>query len=370
MAMTECDVVIVGAGPAGSATALALLGAGIDRIVLIDNPKPRPICIGESAAPDVATKLRLLGCPDNLAEQGHTPYQANLSLWGGERRYDDFLHRASGHGWHLDRARFDQDLRDQAVHRGVTLMRPAKLENLVFESNQWELMVQEAQRTHILQCRYLVDASGRHCTLARQLGAERTRTDTLTALACTVPDGTPLRGLSMVESCAEGWWYATCLPDGQGLVSLMSDAGQIRQNALRDSDIFKQRWQHTAELNHWLPAAETNSIQPLAFAAHSGFLTQPVGPGWISVGDAMAAFDPLASAGIANALGDALAAKTVIIDWLEHKSWQAAEAYADRANSGIERYLKEWRLQYGRETQWLDQPFWQRRHHTGTGPDQ
>ena len=359
--MTECDVVIVGAGPAGSATALALLGAGVDRIVLIDNPKPRPFSIGESAAPDVATKLRLLGCPDNLAERGHTPYQANLSRWGGERRYDDFLHRATGHGWHLDRARFDRYLCEQAVERGAQLMRPAKLESLDVEAGHWQLMVQQQQQTHRIRCRYLVDASGRHSTLARQLGAERKRLDTLTALAWTVPDGASLNGISMVESCAEGWWYATCLPNGQGLMSLMSDADLIRQHTLRDSETLTTLWRHSVELKRWLSPNDTASIDPVAFAAHSGFLTQPVGPGWIAVGDAMAAFDPLASAGIANALGDALAARPVILGWLEQQSLEPAEAYADRANSGIERFLREWLLQYSRETQWLDQPFWQRR---------
>ncbi|GGX38883.1 hypothetical protein GCM10007392_01410 [Saccharospirillum salsuginis] len=355
---------IVGAGPAGSATALALLGAGVDRIVLIDNPKPRPFSIGESAAPDVATKLRLLGCSDNLADLGHTPYQANLSRWGGERRYDDFLHRATGHGWHLDRARFDRDLRDQAADRGATTMRPAKLEHLTFEADQWQLMVQQEQRTHRVRCRYLVDASGRHSALARQLGAERKRIDTLTALAWTVPDGTALSGLSMVESCAEGWWYATCLPNGQGVVSLMSDADLIRQHNLRDSETLRHLWRHSVELKRWLPPSDAASIDPVAFAAHSGFLTQPVGPGWIAVGDAMAAFDPLASAGIANALGDTLAARPAILGWLEQHSLAPAEAYADRANSGIERFLREWLLQYSRETQWLDQPFWQRRRKT------
>lgn len=359
--MTECDVVIVGAGPAGSATALALLGAGVERIAIIDSPKPRPFSIGESAAPDVAAKLRLLGCPDNLAERGHTPYQANLSLWGGERRFDDFLHRATGHGWHLDRARFDRDLREQAVQRGARMLRPARVEHLDFESGHWQLMAQQDQRTHRIRTRYLVDASGRHSALARQLGAERNRIDTLTALAWTVPDGTPLTGITLVESCTEGWWYATGLPGGQGLISLMTDADLIRRNNLREPDTVWRLWQGSSELRHRFPPSDPGSIEPVAFAAHSGFLTQPAGPGWIAVGDAMAAFDPLASAGIANALGDALAAVPVILGWLERQSLDPAEAYADRANAGIDRFLRERRLQYGRETQWADRPFWQRR---------
>ena len=362
MLMVECDVVIVGAGPAGCATALALLGAGVERIVLIDKPKPGSIRIGESAAPDVASTLRLLDCPAGLADRGHKPYQANLSRWAGQRRYDDFLQRASGHGWHLDRARFDQDLRDQAAQRGARLISPAKLDSLRFQSGHWQWMVEHQQQSHEIHGRYLVDASGRQSVLARRLGVERKRFDKLTALAWTVPNGAPLRGISMVESCAEGWWYATCLPSGEGLIALMSDADLIRTHQRRNPDTLAQLWQHSDELKNWLPPTDTDSINPVAFAAHSSYLTQAVGPGWIAVGDALATFDPLASAGIANALGDALAAKAVILGWLHQHSLEPAETYADRANSSLKRYLREWRLQYGRETQWLDQPFWQRRN--------
>lgn len=358
MTMHEYDVAIVGAGPAGAATAMALLGAGVDRVVLIDAPKQRPFSIGESAAPDVATKLRVLGYPVDLAERGHTPYQANLSRWGGERRYDDFLHRATGHGWHLDRTRFDQDLREQTVRHGARLMRPARLSSLHFECDQWQLTVQQQQRTHRVRCRYLVDASGRHNTLARKLGTTRKRIDKLTALAWKVPDGTPLSGMSMVESCVDGWWYATCLPSGQGLITLMSDANLIRQNNLYHTENLLRRWWQSEELKHWLPPDDAGPIEPRAFAAHSGFLTHPVGPGWISVGDAMASFDPLASAGISNALGDALAAIPVILRWLNEHSLKPAETYARRANSGIDRFLRERRIQYSRESRWLDQPFW------------
>ncbi|WP_247892025.1 FAD-dependent oxidoreductase [Azospirillum argentinense] len=83
------DVLIVGAGPAGSATALALRAAGVPRVVLVDraahgSPERAALRVGESATPNVGPLLARLGLPDDLGRLGHRPYHGNLSLWSGD----------------------------------------------------------------------------------------------------------------------------------------------------------------------------------------------------------------------------------------------------------------------------------------------
>src|SRR5690349_6553232 len=98
------DVLISGAGPAGCATALALVQAGA-AVLLLDRPLNQPFRIGESATPDVAGHLAKLGLKQALDD--HLPYHGNVSLWGSDTpQLDHFLFRAQGHGWHLDRAAF------------------------------------------------------------------------------------------------------------------------------------------------------------------------------------------------------------------------------------------------------------------------
>jgi flavin-dependent dehydrogenase len=43
----DVDVVVLGAGPAGSAVALALKRAGVARVLLVDRPVRRQLHIGE-----------------------------------------------------------------------------------------------------------------------------------------------------------------------------------------------------------------------------------------------------------------------------------------------------------------------------------
>lgn len=363
---TDVDLVILGAGPAGCATALAAIAAGVERVAILDRPTHQAFRVGESAAPDVVAKLRRLGISDDLEARGHRPCYTNLSLWAGERRFDDFLHRSTGDGWHLDRERFDEDLRLACCERGAQLLTPAVLESLRWNSGEWQLKTTCQGKQHLLNCRYLVDASGRRAALCRRLGIERKRLDDLVAVACKGPNAGKLEGITLVESVADGWWYATRLPDGSALLALMSDAALVRRKGLRNPETFYALWARTEELQQWLPPTRQHTLSLGCFAAYSGFVTEAAGPGWLAVGDALAALDPLTSSGISNALGDGLAAAPVITDWLHGNSLQAAEQYALRANRGINCFLREWQGQYGLERRWSDHPFWARRREAAT----
>ena len=81
--LRDLDVLILGAGPAGSTLALALKRAGVGAVLLIDNPLRRAFRMGESAAPGLGSLLRHLGLDDRLESRGHRPCHGNRSLWGG-----------------------------------------------------------------------------------------------------------------------------------------------------------------------------------------------------------------------------------------------------------------------------------------------
>src|SRR5713101_5039299 len=125
----DVDVVVLGAGPAGSAVGLALKRAGVARVLLVDHPVRRPFRIGESAAPGLGPLLRRLGLDDRLEDRGHRPCYGNLSLWGRPQlTVEDFMNGAYGSGWHLDRDSFDAWLRAEAGAAGAALLSPGHLE--------------------------------------------------------------------------------------------------------------------------------------------------------------------------------------------------------------------------------------------------
>ncbi len=361
-------MLILGAGPAGSATALALLAAGVERVLLLDRDLARPFAIGESATPDVAQHLQRLGLACDLGALGHMPYYANCSLWGGGAPVlDHFIRRGHSHGWHLDRAAFDRWLRQEAAARGAHVLAPASVDALAPAGAGWQVTLAGADMgagvARQVSARVLVDASGRRAALATRLGAQQQRLDTLVALAVHAnAAGDALNGLSLVEPFADGWWYATCVPDGRAVVTLMTDHDIARDKNYYQPEAYLAAWRATQELAARVPAPAQLPPSPAiqAFAAHSSFINRAAGRNWLAVGDALLAFDPLTSSGIAGALGDAPGAAAVILAQLAGDI-APAKAWAERANRSFTRYLQGLRQHYGHERRWPQEPFWARR---------
>ena len=363
----EFDVLVLGAGPAGSGLALALKRAGIANVLLVDHPARRPFRIGESAAPSLAPLLRRLGLDDRLEDRGHRPCHGNLYLWGGPApAVEDFMSRACGPGWLLDRKAFDEWLRAEAVSGGAELLSPARLAAVRRDGDGWQVEVQSLGLHFDVKTRWMVDASGRPAAFARRSGARLNRFDRLIALAALVEsvESQGFGGFSVVEAAEIGWWYAARLPGGMVVIALMTDADLAREADLLTPVVFQRAWAATSEIRHFVPPPE-QALRPVVFAAGTQFIDRAIGPGWLALGDALIALDPLSAAGVTGALEDAIAAADSIVRLLRLPGCGEARdvrfAYAARANATLRRYLVERSAIYGRDKRWKESTFWQRR---------
>jgi flavin-dependent dehydrogenase len=349
----DADVLILGAGPAGCATALALQQAGCTRVILADRALHQPFRIGESATPDVPALLRHLGVPPLGAQ---ALYQGTLSLWSGKPRFDDFLQRGQGPGWHLDRAAFDQHLRDAVQAGGGRIITDAHLSSLARYGDIWRAEFGLAGLTAAV----VVDATGRRAALATRLGAHKHRLDGLIGLAVQAPTAHGLAGLTLVEPCAQGWWYAAPRHGGGAVVALMTDRDIAATQHFRDPAVFTAAWAQTERLRPLVPVPDSADI--ISFPAHSGWLNQAAGPGWVAVGDALLGLDPLTSSGISCALRDGIAAAALITAWRTGANpAEAARTYAARSTTAWRHYLAQRRERYTWEKRWPESLFWTRR---------
>jgi len=375
MGVSRCRVAIVGAGPAGSATALALAKAGVDGVVLLDRPAKGHLRIGETVPPAVGPLLRRLGLCDDLATLGHLPCYGTLSAWGGEQPHvDEFLRRGLGIGWHLNRGAFDAWLAESAVSAGVCRWAPTIVTSVEARANDGYHLrcraLHEGAATAFpeLIADIVVDATGRSAFLATRLGARRTRLDQLIALAAfTVPaEEAPFQGFSTVEAAPQGWWYTARVPGGAAIVSLMTDHDLARQQRLQQPQVLRERWLETQLLSR-MAQPPALPFKPVAFSATTHYLDRACGRtpsgGWVAVGDALLALDPLSSTGIAGAIEDGLAAADLILAWQRSDADQdqAEHCYTRRFDEMRLRYLRERREIYSRERRWGGEPFWQRR---------
>ncbi len=368
------DVAVVGGGPAGCATALALRAhaPGLDIVLLEASAYDRPR-LGETLPPLTRRLLAHLGVWDAFQRQGHREVHGTAAAWGSAAPWHhDYLFSAQGPGWHLDRAAFDAMLAAAAEGRGVTVLRRTRVTHADRRGDLWQLRLRGGDGgSGFATARFLVDATGPSAALARRRGARFAAADRLTGYARFFEDATPGCAAdlgdprTLVEAVADGWWYTAGLPGGLRIAAFLTDADLARQLSLADPA-------------HWMRClAATEGVRALTLLrgarprgpvvvrpAHSRQLLPPAGAaaeGWLAVGDAASLYDPLSSQGILKGLRSGVFAAYAIGDLLVQGDSRGLEAYARHVREDFASYRRARTRYYAEERRWPGSEFWRRR---------
>jgi geranylgeranyl reductase family protein len=199
------DVIIVGAGPAGSAAALAALAVNPHaRVALVDaSAFPRDKACGDGIAPQALAELAALGVPD--AARGFAPV-GRLRLRSPLGR--EVMATPREPAYVIPRIVFDERLVAAAVSRGAVLLR-RRIRTLHVHADHVELAPD-------LLGRVVIGADGANSTIRRKIGLEL-NPPSATAVAMRGYAGgvEGFRGEpeQLIEMVAEGWpAYAWSFP--------------------------------------------------------------------------------------------------------------------------------------------------------------
>jgi flavin-dependent dehydrogenase len=374
MTETACaSVVVIGGGPAGASAALALARLGCDT-VLLEQTNGSGNAVGECLAPSINPLLRRLGLDDVVSACGAVPSHGNRSSWGGDGTPGErtFLYDPFGHGWHLDRPAFNASVLGAVEAAGVAVWRQTRAASFERTNGSWKIGTASPWGARTLHADILIDASGRRAVVARRARVRRRVFDAQVAAvgvldhklcAAELQDATTL-----IAAAEDGWWYAALLPNRRLAVAWFTEPDLLAASgALRPAEW----WDRLRRQNHiWTLVSSYGYERPegvRALAAGSSLLNRTTGDGWIAVGDAAAAFDPLSSHGIGSALAAGAWAAQAVAATLSGDD-TAFVAYSERVLAGYARYLWERHAYYTDEQRWPDSPFWRRRHTEPSAP--
>ncbi|HEX6510379.1 MAG TPA: tryptophan 7-halogenase [Chloroflexota bacterium] len=359
-AILNTDVAVVGGGPAGAAAAITIVGAG-PRATLIEASRYDRQRIGETLPPSAWPLLAHL---DGRLEQRvganvAIPCHGVASAWSGkeiERR--SFIFDAHGHGWHLDRRRFDSSLAGAAADLGVTVLEGQPVIHCeLCRSGDWRLELRDGT---VISSLAVIDATGRSARIGRLLGARRRVLDHLVGVFVRYRSNRPADAYLLIESEPNGWWYSAPLPGNEMIVVFMTDADLCRRYGWRDRRTWSLRLAATCHTSARVRGYEAES-GPMILPAISQRLERGGTAGrWLAAGDAALAADPLSFSGITRALSMGKTAGRIMCHWLLGRE-QAVVDYEHWLDEQFVEYMRERHTNYSMVSQWPEAPFWKRR---------
>jgi flavin-dependent dehydrogenase len=361
----DLDVLVVGGGPAGAACAIRLAQVGA-RVAIVEASDFSHFRVGETLDPSLGPLLLRLGVKID-AQQWSAPCSGVAAAWGQPNAPQrPSMLNPYGRGWRVDRKTFDRTLFEQARSAGAVASLGCRFVSAERHNGAWTFWLEIATRRSTGRARWIVAATGRAARTPLAPGRRRQWIDRLIGLAVRDDGAEHARtaDAALVEATPHGWWYSVCVPDG-GRVAMFFTDSDLLPRGKRDRAAFLLDALDRAPLTRSACAFAAIAIAQRrwsGFDARSSLQRFALSDGWIAVGDALMAFDPLCGRGIGEAIGSAVAAG----DWLLTAGTGDGDAEpvpswvidaADRFN----RYRGERLAIYGQETRWPAAPFWQRR---------
>ena len=334
----------MGGGPAGAVAAFVLARRGVPVTVLDARPGPT-LKVGETLPSNLAPLLRHLGLEGLL--DGQLRSQGNRSIWGSPRPTESpFLATPYGEGWHVDRRRFEARLAEAAMEAGA----------------EWRWGVRVGRDT-VLEAGFMIDATGRPARLARRSGARKLRYDRLVGISTLLASPTPARDTyTQVEATPDGWWYSALLEDGRLAVAFLGDGDLLDRPLLAGAP--QAWWSRLRQTGYTRERVESHGYRESAglrvLPAETSRLDRIEGDGWLAVGDAAVAYDPLSSYGVSSAMGSGFYGGHAVADLLAGQE-EARLAYLSVMQQAAEGCFALQREAYSWERRWPDSPFWRRR---------
>lgn len=324
MSTKRWDAIVVGAGPAGSATALLLARAGA-RVVMLDRASfPRDKPCSEYLSPESTRVLERLGSQVLAAVAAASPARLTgmrVVAPSGAGIVGNF----TSFSFALPRTRFDMILRNAAEAAGVEVRERVKVEELV--SDAGAVAGVTARETgsgtrDTYRAQVTIGADGLRSIVARQFGRVYTTPPHRIAFTAHVREVRDVTELGEMHVGRPGYVGFGPIGDGVTTVALVVPFSEARRGAR----FFEELDRFPGVAGRFQARHIVRRV--LATGPFARWSRRPVarGGGALLVGDAADFFDPFTGQGIYSALRGAELAAAAIVESLA--SGASLEGYA------------------------------------------
>jgi flavin-dependent dehydrogenase len=327
------EILVIGAGPAGSVAAALLRQQGRQVLVLEREQFPR-FSIGESLLPQSMEYLEQAGMLRAVVEAGFQFKNGAAFVRGEQYTAFDFRDKHS-EGWattyQVQRARFDHVLALEAGRQGVEVRYRHEVVAVDLNGDKPRVTVQDPEgEKYVIEAGFMLDASGFGRVLPRLLRLETPSGFPVRGAIFThIEDGIPLSGFDRnkirvtvhPEHC-DVWYWLIPFADGRCSLGVVAETGFLAGYDGTDAQRLQALVNEDSSLRNLLANArwDTPARHIVGYSANVKSLW---GKGYALLGNAGEFLDPIFSSGVTIAFKSAsLAAAALqrqfageVVDW-------------------------------------------------------
>lgn len=331
----QYDIIVIGAGPAGSVVSALLNQRGYRVLVLERAYFPR-FSIGESLLPQ---SMRFLGQANMLDAIHEAGFQfKNGAAFSCAECYESFdFNEKFSEGWgttyQVQRDRFDKILADTAEQQGVEIRYGQTVTAFEYREKTAHVSVQDEEgNVYQLSSQFVLDASGYGRVLPRLLGLDKpsnfpSRTSLFTHIEDRIQDESYDRNKILITvhpDFQDVWYWLIPFSDGRASVGVVAEQSFIQQRQGLAEDKLKQLINESGWMATLLKQAnfDTRVGELTGYACD---VSQLYGEGYALLGNAGEFLDPVFSSGVTIALKSSSLAASVVekhlqgddVDWTQ-----------------------------------------------------
>lgn len=311
--MTRQDVIVAGAGPAGSATALLFARAGF-RVLLLERARfPRDKPCSEYLSPESTRLLERLGVLEDVEASaparlyGMKVFAPSGTEMTGRFASDHGYSPPRPYGFALPRRRFDAILRDAAERAGAEVREETGLRDLLYDRGAVGGVVARtpAGKRDTYRARLVVGADGLRSVVARRLGVRHVSLPRRLAFTAHLEGFAGVGDMGEMHIGPHGYVGLGPIGGGVTTVALVLPVRTVRDERRDYRAHFLAELERFPGLRGRVARGGGRVVREVLATGPFAVWSRPpvaAGGGAVLVGDAADFFDPFTGQGIFSAL--------------------------------------------------------------------